>query len=203
MAAEHLLAFNLALLAAILSPGPAFLVAVQTTLTAGRRAGIAAGLGLGTMAALWTLAALLGLERMFALFPWAYGAAKTAGALYLLYLAWGIWRGADAPLTGRPGVAARRAFWRGVTVNALNPKSVLFAAAVLVVIFPPGLRVGEIALIWANHLVIEWAFYTAAALLIGNGAARARYLALKSVFDRVTAAVLGAVGLRMLLDRAP
>jgi len=78
---EHVLAFNAALLVAILSPGPALLVAMQATLSAGRRAGMATGAGLGLMAATWTLFALLGLEAVFQYFPWAYGAAKTAGAL--------------------------------------------------------------------------------------------------------------------------
>jgi threonine/homoserine/homoserine lactone efflux protein len=46
MTAQSLLAFNIALLAAVLNPGPAFLTAVQATLSSGRRAGIAMGCGL-------------------------------------------------------------------------------------------------------------------------------------------------------------
>ena len=45
MAAEHLVAFNLALLVAIASPGPALLVALQTTLSAGRNAGMGSATG--------------------------------------------------------------------------------------------------------------------------------------------------------------
>ncbi len=88
MTIEHLIAFNIALLAAIASPGPAFLIAVKTTLGAGRPAGMAIGFGLGAMAAIWTLMALLGLEGIFQLVPWAYTSAKVAGALYLIYIAW-------------------------------------------------------------------------------------------------------------------
>ena len=77
MTIEHLIAFNLALLAAIASPRPALLMAVRTALSAGRRAGIAMGCGLGLMAAAWTLMALLGLEAIFRLFPWAYGGPAT------------------------------------------------------------------------------------------------------------------------------
>ena len=65
MSALDLLAFNAVLAAAILSPGPALLFALRTALADGRGAGIAAGLGLGLVAALWTLAALLGLEALF------------------------------------------------------------------------------------------------------------------------------------------
>ncbi|HBB82909.1 MAG TPA: lysine transporter LysE, partial [Sulfitobacter sp.] len=59
MELSHLIAFNIALIASILSPGPAFLIALKTTLSSGRRAGVAVGLGLGLVASFWTLAALL------------------------------------------------------------------------------------------------------------------------------------------------
>ena len=110
MTIEYFLAFNLALLAAIASPGPALLVAIQTSVRSGRRAGMATGAGLGLIAAGWTLTALLGLEAVFRLVPPAYTALKIAGALYLLYLAWKIWRGATAsetPLSGRSSRADR------------------------------------------------------------------------------------------------
>lgn len=59
MTLAQLAAFNVTLLAAMFSPGPALLVAVQTNRSAGRRAGIAVGCGLGLMAATWTLMALV------------------------------------------------------------------------------------------------------------------------------------------------
>ncbi|SFK68661.1 LysE family translocator [Shimia haliotis] len=196
----HLIAFNIALLAAIASPGPAFLVAVKTTLTSGRSAGIAVGLGLGLMAALWTAAALFGLEVVFVAFPWAYTAVKTIGALYLMWIAYGMWRSARAPLNAdvKP---ARHAFRQGILINLMNPKSVLFAAAVLVVIFPPNMTLGENLLVIANHLVVEWIVYTAIAIGMSTEAVSRRYLRGKVWLDRVAAAVLGALGLRLLLDR--
>ncbi|EDQ02868.1 indolepyruvate ferredoxin oxidoreductase, partial [Sulfitobacter indolifex HEL-45] len=57
MEISHLIAFNIALIASILSPGPAFLIALKTTLSSGRQAGVAVGLGLGLVASFWTLAA--------------------------------------------------------------------------------------------------------------------------------------------------
>ena len=53
MELTHIIAFNLALLAAMASPGPALLLAIRNTLASGRSAGIATGMGLGLMAALW------------------------------------------------------------------------------------------------------------------------------------------------------
>jgi threonine/homoserine/homoserine lactone efflux protein len=200
MALEHVIAFNLALIAAILSPGPALLVAIRTTLSAGRRAGIAIGCGLGLMASVWTLMALMGLDVVFGLFPWAYALAKTLGATYLLYIAYQMWAHARRKIDASTQLP-NRAFRQGFFVNLLNPKSMLFAAAVLVVVFPPDMSPAQNALVVANHLIVETTFYTALAFGMSSRAVSARYLRAKVVLDRVAAAVLGALGLRLLVSR--
>ena len=200
MSAESLIAFNLVLMAAIASPGAALLYFVKTCVSAGRAAGIATGAGLGLVASLWTLSALLGLESLFLLFPWAYTTLKIAGALYLLWIAIITWRNARNPV-GESARPSGRAFLSGMLVNAGNPKSVLFAAAVIVVVFPQGLGGIEIAVIVANHFLLEIAFYTLFALLLSSAPARRRYLHAKPVLDRIAASLLGALGLRLLLER--
>lgn len=202
MTIEHLLSFNLTLFLAILSPGPALLAVLHTTLSSGRRAGITMGLGLGVMASLWTTAALLGLEVIFQMVPWAYAGAKILGALYLLYLAQAIWRSADKPLDAVPSRRQRHAFLGGFLVNLINPKSVLFAAAVLVVIFPDNLTLIEKGLVVANHLLMEWTCYTILAVLFGTSAMSRSYMAAKRLIDRTVAGLLGVLGLRLLFDRS-
>ncbi len=197
---ESLLAFNLVLMAAIASPGAALLYFIKTTVASGRSAGMATGLGLGTAAALWTLAALLGLETVFALFPWTYTTLKIAGAAYLIWIAIQTWRHARNPLPQAPARHGKTVL-SGFLVNAGNPKSMLFAAAVIVVVFPQGLTAPQIALIVANHFVVELAFYTIFALALGSEPARRGYLGLKPVLDRIAATLLGALGLRLLLER--
>lgn len=200
MTLESLIAFNLILLAALASPGAALLYAIKTSVTAGRAAGIATGLGLGCAACLWTLAALLGLESVFRLFPWTYTALKLAGALYLIGIAVQTWRQARQPLSDT--IQPRgRAFVSGLLVNAGNPKSMLFAAAVILVVFPQGLEASEIFVIVVNHLILEVAFYACFALLLSSAPARRRYLGAKTLLDRIAATVLGALGLRLLLER--
>ena len=193
--------FNVTLLAAWISPGPAFLVTLRTTLTSGPRAGIAVAAGLGLMAAAWTAMALLGLEAVFVLFPWAYSALRILGALYLLWLAVTIWRGADAPVTDRPG-ATGRAFRTGLLVNLGNPKSVLFAGAVLVVVFPSGTGIWAKAVIVANHLALELCLYTVLVWVLSRPAVARSYLGAKRWFDRAAAVILGALGLRLLAEAA-
>lgn len=196
----HLIAFNLTLLAAMAAPGPALLYALRQSIAGGFGTGLATGAGLGLMAAAWTGAALLGLEIVFQLFPWAFTALKIAGALYLLWIAYSLWRDARQPVadTAHPGA---RAFLGGLLVNLANPKSVLFAASVLVVIFPPDLTLAQKALIVGNHFVVELIVYGFFAAALASPPARAGYLRLKPMVDRVAALVLGSLGLRLLMGR--
>ena len=199
----RLIAFNATLAAAILSPGPALIYALRVSIVEGRRAGILTGIGLGLVAAMWTGLALLGLDRVFALVPFAYGALKVGGALYLLWVAWMTWRDARAPLATAPRPArAGRALLHGAAINLANPKSVLFAAAVLIVIFPADLPAAAMGAIVLNHLAIEVAFYTLLATALSRPAARAAYLDAKTALDRVASAVLAALGLKLLFSRA-
>lgn len=200
MTTAQLIAFNLTLLAAMAAPGPALLYALRQSVAGGFASGVATGAGLGLMAALWTGAALLGLNAVFAVVPWAYVALKTTGALYLIWIAIQLWRSAHQPVSdsAHPGA---RAFLGGLLVNLANPKSVLFAGAVLVVIFPPDLSLGAKAMIVANHFAVELIVYTLFAACLSSAPARAGYLRLKPIIDRAAAVILGALGLRLLFGR--
>ncbi len=200
MAIQHLIVFNIALFAAIASPGPALMVAVRTTLSTGRVAGIAVGCGLGSMAATWTLMALLGMDVVFDIFPWAYVAAKTVGAAYLLFIAYKIWTNARNKVDTQM-LPASHAFRQGFLMNLLNPKSVLFAAAVLIVVFPAEMSAADNALVVLNHLVAELLFYTALAFGMSSSAVSKRYLRAKVYIDRTASIVLGALGLRLFVSR--
>ncbi|SPJ22462.1 LysE family translocator [Palleronia abyssalis] len=203
MEGAHLLAFNATLLAAILSPGPALIYALRVSIVEGRMAGMLTGAGLGLVAAMWTGLALLGLDQVFAAVPWAYGALKIGGALYLLWIAAQTWRDAKEPIgpLARP-VRPGRFVLHGALINLANPKSVLFAAAVLLVIFPADLRGAEMALIVGNHLAVEVAFYAILATVLSRPAARSAYLGAKPLLDRIAGAVLAVLGLKLLFTRA-
>ena len=200
MEVAHLVAFNLALAAAWASPGPAMLVAMRSTFSGGRRAGLATGCGLALVAAGWTLLALAGLDAVFRLFPWAYLLFKSVGAGYLIWIAFTTWRNAGRPVE-RAALPVRRAFVDGVLVNLGNPKSVLFSAAVLVVIFPPDLGWGGRLVVALDQLVFEIVAYWALVVMLSTEVVAARYLRAKRWLDRIAAAVLGALGLRLMVER--
>ena len=79
----------------VMSPGPSFIFVAQTTLSKSRQHGIATSLGMGTGAVFFTLVACFGLFVVLEMSPFLYGTLKFVGGLYLLYLAYKIWKSSD------------------------------------------------------------------------------------------------------------
>ena len=197
-----LAAFNAILLGAWASPGQAILLALRNAATVGRAAGVATGAGLALVAALWTAAALAGLGAVLAALPPLYTALRIAGALYLIWLGIGMWRSAGAQVAEAPRARRTRAFRQGMLLNLGNPKSVLFAAATLLVVFPQGLSVVGAAVVVANHFLFELVAYALLATLAAAPGSRAALLRLRRTLDRIGGTVMAALGLRILLERS-
>ncbi|WP_114964237.1 LysE family transporter [Alkalilacustris brevis] len=197
MEIASLIAFNLAIVAALASPGPAIIAMLRASLGAGRAAGWFCGLGLAVGATSWSLLAVLGLTTVFAIVPWAFAVLKIAGAAYLLWLAISLWRHAERPPdSARP--QGLTGFRLGLLTNMANPKAVIFVAAIFTTVFPAMPTGAMAAMIVANHLLLEIAFYTALTMGLTVPAIRAAYLRCKAVFDRAAAAILGVMAIRIV-----
>jgi threonine/homoserine/homoserine lactone efflux protein len=125
LAAGYLLAC--VLLAA--TPGADMALFLSRTLAGGRGQGFAAQAGANAGLVVHTFAAALGLSALLAASATAYQAVKIAGALYLLWLAYGaIRRGTALKLAGERGGGGglSGAFLNGLLINLTNPKIVLF-----------------------------------------------------------------------------
>ena len=130
---SNLLIFLLASLVLLLTPGPAVLYIVTSSVNQGRRAGLASVLGveLGNLGQV--LAATLGLSAILLTSALAFSLVKYAGAAYLIYL--GI-RKLLTPITAEAGAIdasknLRGNFLQGIVVAILNPKTALFFLAFL------------------------------------------------------------------------
>ena len=137
-----LLAFAAAGVLLAATPGPDMALFLSRTLSGGRPHGFAALAGAMTGLLLHTFAAALGLSALLAASAHAYDAVKLAGALYLLYLAYGALRhGAALRLEGQGGSRGGLAgsYLTGLLINLTNPKIVLF----FVTFLPQFIDVGE------------------------------------------------------------
>ncbi|WP_273828462.1 LysE family translocator [Pseudomonas sp. SBT1-2] len=147
--------FVLAVSAVTVIPGPTMLLALNNGAQGGKRIAVcgiagaalsdliligAVGCGLGAL--------LLASEQLFTLVKWA-------GAAYLLYLAWLLWRAPVGRIqTNTPTsvpLSGRSAFLRSLFVALSNPKGLLFFSAFLPQFIHPE---GDIAIQYATLALV-------------------------------------------------
>ena len=130
-------------MALIASPGADFAFVLSRALAGGRRAGVAAALGIGTGLLVHTAVAAGGLVAVLRASPVAFQALRWAGAAYLVYLGARTLASRAAFESGRAGEAAATparlgaVYRRGVLTNVLNPKVALTFGAFLPQFLPP------------------------------------------------------------------
>ena len=129
---ETLAAFFAASLALGIAPGPDNLFVLTQATLHGARAGLMVTLGLCTGLLLHTAAVTLGLAALIHTSNVAFAVLKTAGAVYLLWLAWQAFRaGTTAAVQAPRSLSAARYCRRGIVMNVANPKVSLFFLAFL------------------------------------------------------------------------
>lgn len=193
-----LLIFTLSL--AILAPGPAIISASQTAFARGRSVALPYGLGLGFGASLWGLCSVLGLTAVFTVVPALYMGLKIFGGLYLLWVATGLWRAARSPMPEAAPARFGTGFWGGVALNLSNPKPALFYSALFLAIFPGGNDTAGRIVIYGLCLATELFWYACVTYLLSAAAPRRYYARLKVWIDRTSGALLGALGIGLIVE---
>lgn len=187
------------------SPGPSFIFVTRTAVARSRRDGMAAALGMGVGGMAFSAAALFGLHAVFTHAAWLYAALKIAGGLYLVYLAWRLWRGAREKLAlpdgGEASPAPRhKAFATALMVQLSNPKTAIFYASIFTAMLPAEPPAWVFAALPPLVFLIETVWYAFVALTFSSGPPRAAYLRSKLWIDRIAGALLGALGLRLIVS---
>ena len=197
-----------AFLLGIASPGPNVLAVMGTSMSVGRREGMALAIGVAIGSFTWAVLASAGLTALLTAYAGALTVIKIAGGLYLLWLAYKAFRAAASrhDIDAKALAGGRRSVTgyalRGYAIQMSNPKAALAWVAIISLGLSEGaplwvaavIVLGTFALSLAIHLLYALAFSTPGMVRLYG---RAR---------RPIQAVLGAffafAGLRLLTSRA-
>ncbi|WP_416925947.1 LysE family translocator [Ottowia sp.] len=127
---EVLVAYGIAMLVVVISPGPDNLLAISRGLSQGPWAAALSSIGAGLGIMVHSLAATFGLTLIIQASPAAFWVVKAVGAAYLIWLGLKALRSRDL-ISFEPAKrqSLRRVFVTGVLSNVLNPKPGLFVLA--------------------------------------------------------------------------
>ncbi len=203
-AASPLLAFILTVIVIELTPGPNMAWLAVLSADRGRRAGLAAVLGVATGLGLLGLLAALGVAALIVRSPWLFETLRYGGTLFLLWLAFEGWRSAGESSPARMGGSLRRHFRDGLMINLLNPKAGLFYLIVLPDYIRPdlpglpqavGLTAISVGIATAIHLAIVALAARASVWLTDPDQTQ--------MFRRALAVLLALIAIWLFLDTQP
>lgn len=186
---------------AAISPGPAVLMAARTGLTEGLRTGVMLAMGIGTGAVIWALAAMFGLNLVFAAAPSLLWALKIGGAAYLLWMAWNLWRDARVPFVAEDSRPVPRsalaAFRLGLWTNLANPKAAVMFSSIFLGTVQADTPVWVLGLLLAVIFASETIWNSLVARIFSLDRTRAKYISLKTVIDRSFGGMLALLGVKI------
>jgi threonine/homoserine/homoserine lactone efflux protein len=134
MSAYALLGFALIYALAVATPGPGIAAVIARALGRGTHGAAAfiAGFLVGDL--VWFTLAAFGLAVLAQRAHAVFVVVRIAGAVYLLYLAWRLWRAPPGSFGAGPGAAPERSlqvFLGSLALTLGNPKTMVFFLAVL------------------------------------------------------------------------
>jgi threonine/homoserine/homoserine lactone efflux protein len=164
---ETLWLFALLVFGIIAMPGMDMAFVLSSALADGRRGGLAALTGIVAGGLVHVVMGALGVGLLLQAFPSAYRTVLVAGALYLAWIAWTLWRdpGALGEVAAAEPRTPQQTLLRALATCLLNPKAYLFMVAV----FPQFLRPGAMPL--ALQAAVLWLVIAVTQVLVYGGVA--------------------------------
>ncbi len=185
-----------------MSPGPSFVLVARTSVARSRADGLAMALAMGVGGVLFAVLALAGVHVVLSTVPVLYGVLKVLGGIYLVYLAWMLWRHAARPIELEKALTgSRRSFWLGLATQVSNPKTAVVYASVFVSLLPKEMPLWAMLVLPVLIFCIEAGWYSIVALALSSPAPAAAYLRWKRWIDRAAGGVMGLLGVKLTFMR--
>jgi threonine/homoserine/homoserine lactone efflux protein len=188
-----------------MSPGPSFVVVSRIAVSGTRRDGLAAALGMGIGGFIFAAVAVAGLTALLVKVAWLDTSLRIAGGAYLLWIGVRIWRGANEPveIADEPSARPRsfgRTLVRAVLVQLANPKTAIFYASMFAAMLPASPPLWMLVVLPPLLFCTEFLWYAVVAFAFSSSKPRSAYLRTKRWIDRAAGAVVGALGVKLLLE---
>ena len=195
----------IAALIAAISLGPATLAIAATSMTSGRKYGLALASGIITVSFIWSIGAAFGMAALMATNVWAFELIRYFGAAYLLFLAY---KSARSVFNSNPLIlqeiahsSIKKAYLKGLAIHITNPKAVLFFGSLYAIGVPadaPPLALAIVILAIGIQGILIFYFY---AILFSIPTITRGYFNLRRWFESLFAIAFAGAGLKILTTR--
>jgi RhtB (resistance to homoserine/threonine) family protein len=188
---------------AVISPGADFAMVTRSSYAQGRKAGLAAAVGIALGVQVHVLYTVLGIAVIISQSPALFMAMKVLGAGYLIYLGYQSLTNTkrirlDDVGQGQ-GRGSLRALRTGFFTNALNPKTMLFVISAYTQVVQPGSSLAQDFAYGAFMSIAHWLWFSLVAVFFSSAALRLAMIERQRVVDRLIGVALISLGLTVLV----
>lgn len=188
---------------AVISPGADFAMVTRSSYAQGRKAGLAAAVGIALGVQVHVLYTVLGIAVIISQSPALFMAMKVLGAGYLIYLGYQSLTNTkqirlDDAGQGQ-GRGSLRALRTGFFTNALNPKTMLFVISAYTQVVQPGSSLALDFAYGAFMSFAHWVWFSLVAVFFSSAALRRAMIERQLLVDRMIGVALIGLGLTVLV----
>ena len=195
----EIIAVALFTLLAVISPGADFAMVTRSSYAQGRKAGLAAAVGIALGVQVHVLYTVLGIAVIISQSPTLFLCMKVVGAGYLVYLGYkSLTNTARISLDGidrHTGASLAAALRTGFLTNALNPKTMLFVISAYTQVVQPGSPLALDFAYGAFMSFAHWLWFSLVAVFFSSTALRKAMIERQRLVDRVIGLALIGLGL--------
>ncbi|MBC3497738.1 LysE family translocator [Pseudomonas sp. SWRI100] len=199
----ELIAVALFTILAVISPGADFAMVTRSSYAQGRKAGLAAAVGIALGVQVHVLYTVLGIAVIISQSPSLFLFMKVVGAGYLIYLGYkSLTNTTRIHLDGvgqDTGASLRAALRTGFLTNALNPKTMLFVISAYTQVVQPGSPLALDFAYGAFMSFAHWVWFSLVAVFFSSTALRKAMIEQQVMMDRVIGLALIGLGLAVVM----
>jgi RhtB (resistance to homoserine/threonine) family protein len=201
---NELIAVALFTILAVISPGADFAMVTRSSYAQGRKAGLAAALGIALGVQVHVLYTVLGIAVIISQSPALFLAMKVLGAGYLVYLGYKSLTNTTRIRLDGLGQDDSASLWMalrsGFLTNALNPKTMLFVVSAYTQVVQPGSPLAVDFAYGAFMSVAHWLWFSLVAVFFSSAALRKAMIERQVVVDRLIGVALIGLGLAVMVS---
>lgn len=196
-----------AFLLAIASPGPNILAVIGTSMSVGRKSGIALAFGVATGSGCWAVLTVIGLSAILTTYAFALNAIKIFGGLYLLWLSYKSFKSAASAhdIEAKELAGGKRSSFgyakRGFIIQMTNPKAALAWVAIISLGLTQGAPVWVGAIIVTGTFLLSVIIHTLYAVAFSTPLMVQIYGKARRYIQGVLGAFFAFAGIRLLTSR--
>ncbi|WP_095064006.1 LysE family translocator [Pseudomonas sp. Irchel s3f19] len=195
----ELIAVALFTVLAVISPGADFAMVTRSSYAQGRKAGLAAAVGIALGVQVHVLYTVLGIAVIISQSPTLFLCMKVVGAGYLVYLGYKSLTNTERirmdGIDRHTGASLAAALRTGFLTNALNPKTMLFVISAYTQVVQPGSPLALDFAYGAFMSFAHWLWFSLVAVFFSSTALRKAMIERQRLVDRVIGLALIGLGL--------